>query len=102
MGFVPTAVATAREALEELWVHSFDLIIVDAHLTHMHGAELARVIRRGTHAATPIVAISSDDSADNIRRLRESGVSEFAVKPVTTEKLRELLNRWLYPPSHPK
>jgi CheY-like chemotaxis protein len=66
------------------------------------GAELARAIRRGTHAATPIIAVSSDDSADNIQRLRESGVSEFAVKPVTTEKLRELLNGWLLRPSRPE
>jgi CheY-like chemotaxis protein len=88
-------VESGREAIEELEQRSYDLILLDAHLPDMHGAEVARAVRRGQTPNTPIIAVSSDDSEENIRLLKEAGANEFIAKPVLAQRLRELLDRWL-------
>jgi CheY-like chemotaxis protein len=94
------SVASAQQALEELQRQAYDLVILDAHLPDMHGAEIARAVRRGPHANdTRIIAVSTDDRDSNVRLLSEAGVDEFAVKPLTADQLRKLLDRWPHPPS---
>ena len=96
LGCVAHGAATAREALEQLQRHTFDLILLDSHLPDMHGAEIARAVRADVRtAAVPIIAVSSDDSAPNILLLREAGVDEIAVKPLAPDQLRNLVHRWL-------
>jgi CheY-like chemotaxis protein len=95
LGFVSRGVESAREALEELHRTHYDLIILDAHLPDMHGAEVASAVRRSRYPSTPIIAVSSDDSDENVRLLEIAGADEFIAKPVTADQLRELLDRWM-------
>jgi CheY-like chemotaxis protein len=88
--------ATAQEALALLKERPFDMIIVDAYLPDAHGSEIVRAVRADPrNAATPIVAVSSDDSHENIKLLTVMGANEFVSKPVTAEKLRQLAGLWL-------
>jgi CheY-like chemotaxis protein len=91
---VVRAAASASEALELLRAHPCDLVILDSHLPDMHGAEVVEVVRREHRPALVIVAISTDDTAGNIRRMKDAGADEFLVKPLTAEEFEKLLQRW--------
>jgi DNA-binding response OmpR family regulator len=95
-GCVVSSAPSAMEAMAELRRQTFDLIIVDAHLPDLHGADIARAARGRSYAvATPIIAVSYDDSDANVQLLREAGVDEFIVKPIGADQFRDLLERWL-------
>jgi CheY-like chemotaxis protein len=92
-GWVVTLAGTVGEALQQLRQRIYDLAIVDAYLPDMHGSEVAKAIRSDPKSATftRIVAVSSDDSASNIQRMKQAGADQFLVKPVSAGTLEELV-----------
>lgn len=85
-------VGSATQALVCLAHQRYSLIIVDGHLGDGTGCEIARFIRRQHHLAdVPIIAISSDASADHVRLLTVAGVDQFLPKPVSASQIRQIL-----------
>ncbi len=85
-------VGSVSQALLRLTRQRYSLIIVDGHLGDGSACDIARFVRRQEHLAdVPIVAISSDATADHVRRLTVSGVDQFLPKPISTDQIRQLL-----------
>ncbi len=79
-----------------------DLILLDAHLPDMDGADL--VARLGADPATagiPVVAISADATTRQAERMLAAGAREYLTKPIRMGTLLSALDRHLGPPAPP-
>ena len=80
------------EALTALDETEFDLILMDAHMPVMEGAEATRRIRglEGSRSSIPIIAFSGDEQS-----LAAAGVNDHIDKPFTRAELLAKVEAWL-------
>ena len=78
-----------KAALEAFRKESFDLILMDMRMPVMDGLSATRAIREleGTHAATPIIALSANASTADIRLSFEAGCQTHLSKPISRSRL---------------
>lgn len=79
----------------------YSLIFMDIQMPRKNGYEAAAAIRaipnREDLQQIPIVAMSADAFADDIRRAKEAGMVDHVSKPIEIGRLLEALARWLGP-----
>ena len=74
----------------------YDLIFMDIQMPVMDGCEAARRIRAlGRQRRVPIVAMTANAFADDIRQTREAGMDDHISKPVEIAKLVETMGKWM-------
>ena len=70
-----------------------DLVLTDMSMPVMDGAELVREIRRQTQfAQLPVYVITAD--VEMMGEYRDIGFDDMLIKPITLEKLKELLAKY--------
>jgi signal transduction histidine kinase/DNA-binding response OmpR family regulator len=87
------------DALQAWAPGRYAAVLADIHMPHMDGHELARRLRaaeadRGA-GRTPIVAVTANAMKGEDERCLASGMDAYLVKPVSIERLRATLERWL-------
>ncbi len=71
------------------------LVLLDIGLPGMSGIEVCRILRHEEgEQRTPIIALTAFGDIIEFE-CRAAGVDDFAVKPITSSELYNLLNRWL-------
>lgn len=84
-----------QEAIRVLRNNDFDLIVMDVWMPIMNGHEAARAIRSGKagnqKASIPIIGISANTSAEDIRLSKEAGMNSFMPKPIRAHLLEHKL-----------
>jgi signal transduction histidine kinase/DNA-binding response OmpR family regulator len=98
-GHVAVNAADGRRVLAALESESFDLILMDCQMPVLDGYETARAIR-GREAAEdgphiPIVAMTASAMRGDRERCLAAGMDDYIAKPIDSDKLDELLARWL-------
>ena len=69
---------------------NFDFIISDWNMPDMSGLELLTYIRSGEKMkATPFLMVTAEAQRENIINAAKAGVSQYIVKPFTSESLQE-------------
>lgn len=69
---------------------TFDVILMDMHMPVMGGLEATRIIRameRADARTIPILALTANDFAEDIRQTREAGMNDHLTKPFDIEKI---------------
>jgi signal transduction histidine kinase len=90
------AATNGLEALQMAEQLDFDVILMDAHMPEMDGAESTRRIRLLQSAKRPlIIAVTADVMPEQARSLNEAGVDGVLYKPFTLEILERTLAKWL-------
>jgi PAS domain S-box-containing protein len=93
----PTIVEGASEALEVLDQSEsedlvFSLFLLDVQMPGMDGVELASEIKGNPKiSSVPIIMLTSAGKPDNMKKLRNIGVSEYLVKPIKQSQLFDKL-----------
>ncbi len=89
------AVAQVNQSVSEK--NPFDLVLMDIQMPFMDGYEATRMIRaNGISAETlPIIAITANAFADDIRNCLEAGMQAHISKPVDISNLESVLQQWL-------
>jgi len=90
------------EAMEQLERQSFDLVLMDCQMPVLDGLETTRRIRRwtgepgfrGEAAATAIVALTADATAEIRANCREAGMNAYLSKPFKFNALKDTVFRW--------
>jgi len=92
-----TIAANGREAWVQASTRTFDIVFMDMRMPEMDGLEATREIRAlaGPSANVPIVALTANAFADDVKACRDAGMNGFLSKPmrkkVLARKLVELL-----------
>src|SRR5215471_3457883 len=69
----------------------FDGIFLDLEMPHIHGFDLARLIRQSTwNKTTPIVIVTARDDREAMQQAFALGASFFLQKPIDRQKLGTL------------
>lgn len=88
--------SNGKEGFEEAMSGSFDLILMDIMMPVMDGIQASEKILSAKGDATPpIVVLSAYDVPETRRRCEEVGVHDFVTKPITIDKLKQILERGL-------
>jgi signal transduction histidine kinase/DNA-binding response OmpR family regulator len=99
LGFAADCVENGVDALEAWARGQYAAVLADIHMPHMDGHELAQRLRaaESDHGAarTPIVAVTANAMKGEEERCLESGMDAYLVKPVSIDRLRATLERWL-------
>jgi two-component system chemotaxis response regulator CheY len=87
-GFDVTQANDGEEALKLAKEQSFDLILSDVNMPRMNGIELIRALRaQNSYRHTPILMLTTEDSADQKREGKEAGATGWMVKPFDPAQL---------------
>ena len=76
----------------------YDLIFMDIQMPDMDGVTATREIRaRLGNACPPVVAMTADSMQEDAGRFMRQGLDDYVGKPVKTQRLHEVLHRWVRP-----
>lgn len=87
LGHRATHVGNGLAALAEFKTQTFDLVLLDLDLPGLDGLQLARMIRAGSGAALPMIAVTARSVGDEETLIRSAGMDGLLRKPVTTALL---------------
>ena len=77
---------------------SFDAILMDIQMPVMNGYEAAQAIRSSTHpqsATIPIIAMTANAFAEDIKNALSAGMNAHIAKPIDPQKLYETLAAYI-------
>ncbi|MGB1271276.1 MAG: response regulator [Endozoicomonas sp.] len=88
--------ANGLECIERLSRDRYDLVLMDCMMPELDGLEATRRIRAShSHCAEiPIIAFSANAIESDHQACLAAGMNECVDKPVTMERMRELLEKW--------
>jgi CheY-like chemotaxis protein/HPt (histidine-containing phosphotransfer) domain-containing protein len=92
-----TVASNGRIAVEQASSRIFDVVIMDLRMPEMDGLEATRAIRalNGPRSSVPIIALTANAFADDIKACDDAGMNGFVAKPVRKKALLETLTKVL-------
>ena len=92
--------AGAVEALAKWRAKPYAVVLTDIQMPDMDGFELTRRIRAeealsNTGRRTPIVALTANAMKSEAEKCLEAGMDGYLTKPLTLDRLREAVERWM-------
>nr|WP_281393043.1 PAS domain S-box protein [Sphingomonas xinjiangensis] len=96
-GCTVTQAEDGAQALAEVEVQSFDLILMDCQMPVMDGFAATRAIREqaGPVSKIPIVALTASAQPEHLARCLAAGMNEHLTKPLNPRSLEVVLQRYL-------
>ena len=94
LGFTGTIeAADGLQAIEQFKAGGIDLILTDWNMPGKTGIELVHEIR-ALDQTVPIVMVTTEAERGRVLEAIEAGVSDYLVKPISTELLKTRLARF--------
>jgi PAS domain S-box-containing protein len=76
--------------------HRPDLILLDVHLTDLHGFEVLERLQGDSRTVDiPVVVLSADATTWQRRRFRNAGVYDYLSKPLDLQQLLDVIDQYL-------
>jgi signal transduction histidine kinase/HPt (histidine-containing phosphotransfer) domain-containing protein len=100
LGFSAHVVSNGREAIEAVSRAPYSLVLMDCQMPELDGLEATSAIRRAetlTGRHIPIIALTAHAMQGDRERCIAAGMDDYMSKPVTADKLKTLILRWLGP-----
>ncbi len=95
-GYEVHTAASVREGIAIASANPFDILISDIGLPDGSGLDLIRELK--LHGAVKGIALSGFGMEGDIQRSRDAGFAEHLIKPVSFQKIREVIDRLLASP----
>lgn len=88
---------SAKEAIEKIARHTYDLIFMDHMMPEIDGVEATHIIRRfyTNYNNVPIVALSANAIDGAEKMFLKEGMNDFVPKPIELHVILSVLRRWL-------
>lgn len=95
-GFEAHGASNGAQAVAEIRQKAYDLVLMDIEMPEMDGLTTTRTIRAlaGTKNQVPIIAFTGNITLDDQERFYQSGMNDFAAKPIAANELVALVERW--------
>lgn len=96
-----TSAADGMSALELAATKPFDVIFMDVRMPELDGRETTRRLRAagGPNLHTPIIAVTADNSPEDVSACLAAGMNAFVAKPLTPATLVATLEQALSAPA---
>jgi CheY-like chemotaxis protein len=101
VGLEVETAANGRDAVEMATGHPagfFDLIFMDIQMPIMNGYEAARAIRANAREdlkEIPIIAMTADAFAEDVKKAAEAGMNGHIAKPIDITKLEKVMMEYM-------
>jgi len=96
-GFVVHIAENGKEALDMAVKHEPDIIVADAEMPEMSGADFVKKLRGSeTVENVPVVMLTAKGSKIKAKVKRQLGISECVSKPFSPKELLQKVNEVLY------
>lgn len=95
LGYDVDIAENGRRAVDALTTQRYDAILMDCSMPEMNGFEATREIRQRHGTKTVIIAMTASALPDDAELCRRAGMDDYLTKPVNTERLRTVLERWI-------
>ncbi|HQY57540.1 MAG: response regulator [Nitrospira sp.] len=103
LGYQPDVVSNGQEAVAAFTRETYAAIVMDCQMPTMDGYEATRHIREEeqradsskTRAHVPIIALTANAMPGDRERCKASGMDDYLAKPVKTDDLGRILERWV-------
>ncbi|WP_187262205.1 ATP-binding protein [Pontibacter beigongshangensis] len=86
----------AKQAMQLLQQHTFDVVLTDIQLPGTSGKALARLIRK-KNPVIPILALTANIMSRNKEFFAKTGISDYLLKPYSDRELHQKLSKALLP-----
>lgn len=88
-----------REALEQVRLVDYDVVLMDCMMPEMSGYEAASAIRaiNGPKRETIIIALTANALSGDREKCLAAGMNDYLPKPVKKPELQDMLAKWLGP-----
>jgi len=93
-------VTNGQEVIEALERLAYDVVLMDCQMPEMDGYSATRIIRERevhTGAHIPIIAMTAHAMTGDRERCLQAGMDDYVSKPVKSEVLLEVLQKWASP-----
>ncbi len=95
MGCKVDIALNGQDALDQLEIKSYDLILMDIMMPVMDGMTATTKIKQKKEITAPVVGLSANAMEGDAEKYIKAGMDDYLVKPVTFEKLYEMIAKWL-------
>jgi PAS domain S-box-containing protein len=99
LGYNVEVVENGQQAVQWCNKKRCALVLMDIRMPVMDGIEATKLIRQGQNQATPIVAITANYRRAEVKHYLAVGMNDCVSKPVTIERLRIALEKYIPPPT---
>lgn len=87
-----------QKGLEAFQQHKVDLVVADWNMPVMDGLALVKEIRK-QNDSVPIIMITTESERSRVVTAIQAGVSDYLVKPFTSDALQEKFEKWVGTPA---
>lgn len=93
----PDTAQSGFEALSKIKETDYDLVFMDHMMPEMDGVDTTHAIRAltGAKAAVPIIALTANALSGVREMFVSEGMNDFLAKPIESQRLNDILKRWL-------
>lgn len=98
LGFELREAVNGLEAFAAVMAGGVDLVLADLNMPQVDGLEFLRRLRSHhdpAYALLPVVILTMDKCPDKRAAVLDAGANEYLLKPVTTARLREVVQQFL-------
>ena len=86
-----TSVENGVQALEQLRLHNYDLIVTDYNMPEMDGYELVENIRNNPEwTYIPVLMVTSEENGAKLNAVKQAGVSALLEKPFDASTVKKV------------
>ena len=98
LGYRADIAGNGKEAVAALQERPYDLVFMDQQMPEMDGLEATRVIRSSCDVfdtGVPIIAMTANALKGDRQICLDAGMDDYLSKPVTADKIKAMLDKWL-------
>jgi CheY-like chemotaxis protein len=94
MGHLVDLVADGRKAIAAVESSAYDLVLMDCQMPDIDGYAAARAIHKMTAGGLPVIALTANATPEDRQICLDAGMVDYLSKPISAERLREVLDKW--------
>jgi len=99
LGYSADAVANGEEAVDALKMFPYAAVLMDCQMPELDGYGATRIIRnpesKTLNHKVPVIALTANAMLGDREKCIKAGMNDYLSKPIDTQKLYEMLEKWI-------